>query len=445
MPAASAVPRHESPATLERLRRMIRRMEGAASRAAPSLDQPVERPRSLLELLPDIVLRETANGPCTYREVRYPLDSSIGEQPLAELVSARAEALAALAPDEDLVEVSNEELLFLDIETTGLGGAGAIAFAVATARIEGDAFVLRQYLALSPPEEAGLIDALIEDCRFDEDPVLVTYNGRTFDAPVLDGRATMHRRRAGFESLRHLDLLYPVRRMYRGLVDSCRLSVIESTILGVQRHEMLDAEDVHGSDVPGWYFRWLRTGDPRWLAPIASHNEIDVVSLGGLLGRLAALHAEAREAHGVDALGLGRLHVANADPRGERFLRRAVEELPDSLARHEALMRLAAVHKSAGRRDRAAPLWSEAADAGESCERAAATLDPLVELAKYHEHELHDFRAALPLVERALRVVEARLEPHDVGQAERWQGALEYRLERLVRRMSAAKPVVREV
>lgn len=442
---ASTAPPRESPATLDRLRRMIRRMEGVPSRAAPHLAQPAEPPPTLIELLPDVVARETANGPCSYREVRYPLASSIGEQPLDELAYARGEALVALAPGEGLAEVSHEELLFLDIETTGLGGAGAIAFAVAIARVEGDAFVLRQYLALSPPEEAGLIDALIEDARLDEDPVLVTYNGRTFDAPVLDGRATMHRRRAGFESLRHVDLLYPVRRMYRGLFDSCRLSVIEAMILGVERHEMLHAEDVHGSDVPSWYFRWLRAGDARWLAPIASHNEIDVVSLGGLIGRLGALHAEAREAHGVEALGLGRLHLVNADPRGERMLRRAIEELPPSLARHLALMRLAAVHKSAGRRDIAAPLWTEAADVGEACERAVATLEPLVELAKYYEHELHDFSRALRLVERALRVVEARLERHDVRQAERWRGALEHRRQRLVRRMSTAKPTVGEV
>jgi uncharacterized protein YprB with RNaseH-like and TPR domain len=430
----------ERDVTREQLRRMIRRIEQRGQSVTFSSAPPPSSlaPAQLHELLPDVVLRETDTGPCTYREVAYPIASSIGAQPLDELAHAAGESLEALAPGEDLAGATPEELLFLDIETTGLGGAGAIAFAVATGRIEGGSFVLRQYLALSPPEEAGLLDALIEDSRLDEEPVLVTYNGRSFDAPVLDGRATMHRRRTGFESLRQLDLLYPARRMFRGLFESCRLSVIESAVLGVARHEMLHAEDVHGSDVPGWYFRWLRTGDARWLAPIASHNEIDVVSLGGLAGWFGASLTGQRQVHGVEALALGRLHMANRDPRAEATLSRALDELTASTARHEALMRLAAVHKRAGRRDLAEPRWVEAADAGETSTRELATLEPLVELAKYYEHELHDFAAALRVVERALCVVETLLERHDRAQALRWSAMLEHRQSRLVRRHEAA-------
>ncbi|MSP22325.1 MAG: hypothetical protein EXR66_04815 [Dehalococcoidia bacterium] len=141
---------------------------------------------------------------------------------------------------------------------------------------------MRQYLAESPAEEGLLLDALLSDIRESiADPVLVTYNGRAFDAPMLDGRATLHRRRAGFASRRHIDMLPPARHLYKGWLPSCRLAEVEAHILGVTR----PSADVDGAEVPAWYFRFLRSGDMRFVEPIASHNLLDVLSLAALLGR----------------------------------------------------------------------------------------------------------------------------------------------------------------
>ena len=427
-------------ATRRRLRRLIREIEGrpppalrrAVAAPAPSLDaRPLDSPLPD-SFPPDIRRRETAAGPCSFREIHYPLSHQVGAQPLADLAHARTDALSLLAPDEHLRDVEPAELLFLDIETSGLGGAGAMTFLVATGRVEGDEFVLRQYLALSPAEEAALLEALLEDTRIAElDPVLATYNGRRFDAPLLDERATMHRRRAGFDSLRQLDLLLPVRTAFRGLLASCRLAVVEAELLGLSR----PPGEVPGAEAPAWYFRYLRSGDAACLLPLIAHNELDVVSLAALAGRLAAVLDGAREAAGRDALAIGRLLMARRHHRAAACLDRVLCDLGPSHDRDEALSRRAVLHKRAGRHDLARPLWEELA-----VRREPGALRALVELAMYHEHQLRDFARASALVKRALSVVDAAFPAWEAQRAASWRERLLHRHARIAGKAARRRP-----
>ena len=164
----------------ERLRALIRRIEQRPPRRAPA---PPPRAPSL----PGTEPRQTSAGECLYREVRYGFDDAFGAQPLGALTQLDEDALALLAPAENFGGVRLEDLLFIDIETTGLGGAGAAAFLVAAARVEpdagGPALVLRQYIAPAPGAEAALLTALLADAPPSGDPVLVTYNGRALRRP----------------------------------------------------------------------------------------------------------------------------------------------------------------------------------------------------------------------------------------------------------------------
>ena len=453
------------------LRRLIRAIEArpAASAASPIAPRPL-RPAPVHDLAAlGLVRRDTPLGACMVRDVRTPLSRTpLSGAPLAgaagddldrgtfdftDLEAATPASLALLAPNAGLEDTRVEELLFLDIETTGLGGAGAMTFLVATGRIEGAggdrAFVLRQYLAPSPADEAALLHALIADAGVsDRDPVLVTYNGRAFDAPALDQRATMHRQRAGFEVLRHLDLLMPVRTAYRGLLPSCRLGVVEHALLGMTR----PATEVGGAETPAWYFRYLRTPDSRIIAPLLAHNARDVLALASLTGRLAAVVGGTRPVAGMHALGAGRLLAARGEHEAARaHLERAFEDgrARPSAHRAEAAWRLAALHKGAGRRDLAEPLWlAIAASAGveagvargvegggppgipSGIPHGAAVLRPLVELAIYYERHLRDAARALEVVERALRVV-AAMTRFDERAAERWRERLLHRQRRV--------------
>jgi len=450
-------------ATRDRLRALIREIEarsprplgpppppsyvpraGDASGVYPHEDQRHEPRRGgpvALESLPGAALRETASGTCVVREVRRPLAAppdlvACGEAfDLADLPRVIGEPLARLAPDAGIEDAALEDLLFLDIETTGLGGAGAMAFLVATGHLEGGpagpVFVLRQYIAPSPPAEASLLEALIEDGGIrDRDPVLVTYNGRMFDAPILDGRATMHRQRGGFDALRHLDLLMPARTAYRGLLPSCRLVEMEYALLGMTR----PPSEASGAEAPGWYFRFLRTGDARMLIPIVEHNERDVVALAALTGRFAAMAAGEAAAEGPHALAAGRLLAARGEHEGAcAHLERAVAGLAGE-RQVEALLRLAALHKAGGRRDLAAPLWYEVVG-----RPGAPALRAAQELAIYYERHARDPVAALEVVDRALELAR-RLARLDGDHATRWCEALLQRRSRLHSRLARSAP-----
>jgi uncharacterized protein YprB with RNaseH-like and TPR domain len=380
---------------------------------------------TLKDLLPDFATRATEGGACVYREVRYALSDYVGDRTLEHLPDVQGATLELLAPEEELAAVTPEDVLYLDIETTGLGGAGAMAFLVGTGVLEGEHFVLRQYLALSPANEGALLDAVLEDSQLQSGPVLATYNGRRFDAPVLDERATMHRRRAGFDSLRQLDLLHPVRTAYSGLLDSCRLAVVEADVLGLTRHD----EDVPGAQVPQWYFQFLRSGDARHLLPIINHNAQDVVSLGALVARL---DSAVRRIGLVpfDEIAVGRLLARRRDPRAVEFLTGALNELPQSEVRRDVLMRLAVTHKRAGDRNLAEPLWEELAENG-----GRGGLRAHVELAIYYEHHVRDLSLAISVVDRALATVSQAIAPWDQATETVWRSTLEHRKSRLERRI----------
>ncbi|TAK76237.1 MAG: hypothetical protein EPO16_07570, partial [Dehalococcoidia bacterium] len=263
-------------ATRRELQDLIRRIEQRPVRRAHRVE--TSPPGSLAWL-------DSKAGRIGYREVRYASDEVVGMQSLAPLFEVDAGSLHLLSRGDAAVGAPGtcaRDLVFFDIETTGLGGAGAAVFMVAVARIEGVELVLRQYVSPSPADEAALVDVVVRALSLDADPVLVTYNGLTFDAPFIDERATLHRRRAGLQSARHLDLLHTVRRGYRGVLPSHRLAVVEAEVLRVRRPEL----EVGGAEVPAWYFRFLRSGSMRFLDPLLDHNAVDVLALAALVAHL---------------------------------------------------------------------------------------------------------------------------------------------------------------
>ncbi|MDA0270188.1 MAG: ribonuclease H-like domain-containing protein [Chloroflexi bacterium] len=337
-------------------------------------------------------------GTVGYRELRYDASEVVGHQSLAPLFVTDDRTLALLGRgDPDLAEgdgTSASDLVFFDIETTGLGGAGASVFMVATARVEAQALVVRQYVSPSPADEGALVDAVLGAIRAQDDPVLVTYNGRTFDAPFLDERATMHRRRGGLQSARHLDLLHTVRRGYRGMLPTNRLADVESLILGVTRPEF----EVAGAEIPHWYFRFVRTGSMKYIDPILEHNAVDVVALAALVAHLHEGVTNGFSPTGLDprrSLALGRLAVA-----GRRFAEATphLEVAASTLERHgpreDAVRELASVYRATGRRTLAVPHWQWLAERSASHGAWARR-----ELAIHFEHHTRDLSSALAIVE----------------------------------------------
>ena len=172
--------------------------------------------------------------------------------------------------------VPPEKWCFLDTETTGLaGGSGTYAFLVGVGRITPQGFRVRQFFMRDFGEEASQLSALTEHLKQFE--VMITYNGRTYDQPLLETRYRMVRQRPPFSSLEHLDLLFGARRLWNLRFDSCRLVELENQILGVERQG-----DLPGELIPYVYFEYVRTHEIFRLLPVFHHNAIDILTLACL-------------------------------------------------------------------------------------------------------------------------------------------------------------------
>jgi uncharacterized protein YprB with RNaseH-like and TPR domain len=181
-----------------------------------------------------------------------------------------------------------EGLLFLDTETSGLaGGTGTVAFVLGLAAVRDDVLTVRQLLMTGFAGEQPMLQALVAALRIHQ--CIVTFNGKSFDLPLLRARARLAEIEWREETLRHLDLLHVTRRRLREGWPDCRLRTAEAQALGFAR-----TDDLPGAEVPAAWQRWLQRGDASDLPRILDHNREDLLSLAGLLAVLA--HPTVREA-----------------------------------------------------------------------------------------------------------------------------------------------------
>lgn len=321
--------------------------------------------------------------------------------------------------------ISPADVLFLDTETTGLaGGTGTNAFLVGAGYFDGDAFTLRQYFMRSPAEERSMLEELRQ--LFSAFPVLVTFNGKSFDWPLLDTRFLMHGYRLDFDFM-HLDLLHPARRIWKHRLASCSLTSLEQELYGIQR-----TGDVPGYLIPQLYFDYLRDGDARRLRPVFSHNRADIVTLACLLETLLHVETEPENAldHAEDRLGLALAFLAAGEmDRAEQMLVAALAaDRLDPALRLRGQKELWLLLRRSGRaRGGIALLESMCAEAAG---RREIDLFPYLELAKYYEHVARDYRAAERIVERTIRLV-------DLAGRRAERAELIYRLNRIQRKQRA--------
>ncbi|HEV2239085.1 MAG TPA: ribonuclease H-like domain-containing protein [Ktedonobacterales bacterium] len=429
-PAADSAP---SPASV--------RGQAAGGLGRPRRDDPF--PGQLDALLRGRV-HETPHGVCYVVERRYPLSHAHGAHTLATGASgAWQDGLLALArtPAEraHVRGADPRRFVYLDTETTGLaGGTGTYAFLVGCARYEDDAFVVRQFFLRTLAEEHALLHGVagaLAGCE-----VLVTYNGKAFDWPLLETRYALARRggpRGPQAPPVHLDLLFASRRLWRTRLTACGLGEVERHALGVER----------GADTPGWlipqlYFAYLRERDVRPLVGVFRHNALDLLSLAGLLGRIGALRlpgAPDGEATAIavdELLALGRCCAEDGD------LARALAALQSALALAEAAApsalhqrladdahwRIGATLRRLGRATEAVPHWRALAARAPS-PREPVDVRPFEALAKHCEHALRDPTAARDWTLRAL----AALDAPGAVPAPRTRADLRHRLARLER------------
>jgi uncharacterized protein len=363
------------------------------------------------------VLQHTPTGPLYLHRARSALGARVGRAPLYTALHADPAMLALLALDPEIAGCDPRRALYLDTETTGLaGGTGTVPFLLGLAWLdpETNLFVLEQVLLRRLGEEAPILDLLTE--RLAQASMIVTYNGKAFDMPLLRTRYVMNRMPKPVEPP-HLDLVHMARRIHKTRLKSRTLVAVEEEVLGRGR-----VGDVAGGDIVATYAHFLRTGDDEALLGVVEHNGADVltmVALVGLYGEPLGERTEGEIDYAPAALDGSDLAAAAS------VLRRAgAYEKADTLA-NASLSRGGGAQARRARGD-IAKARGDKARALADYEALAAEVDDAdvrLELAKLYEHHVRAFDKALGLLSR--------------GTGEE-TGALEKRRNRLQKKLDRA-------
>jgi uncharacterized protein YprB with RNaseH-like and TPR domain len=376
--------------SLDELRERISRIIGRAPmRHAPANPSCGELP---------FMVEHTDAGPLYVRRLRAVPAACVGRVPLVGARDADASLLALLALDPALAACDPRRALYIDTETTGLaGGTGTVPFLVGLAWYDqgSGVFVLEQALLRRLGEEAPILALLAR--RVAEASMLVSFNGKAFDLPLLRTRFVMNRASAPVLPP-HLDLVHVARRVHRTRLRSRTLAAIEEQVLGRAR-----LDDVSGGDIVATYMHFLRTGDETALVGVVAHNEADVlamVALVALYGERLTMSGDPTMVGDPTSLSAA---LDGADLAGvARTLRRAgALELAAELA-EVALTRGGGIEARRAVGD-IAKARGDKARALASFEALSAEVDEpgvRLQLCKLYEHHVRDYASALALVAR---------------------------------------------
>jgi uncharacterized protein YprB with RNaseH-like and TPR domain len=391
---------------LNRLTSITKTAEEPKSEIISDLRQRLDRllePKKIYrrkELLPieQLVKGEvisTPHGEAFQAKEYFPSHFRYGEMTLANILDIPTYPAHLLAKDERFKELDLRKTLFLDTETTGLtGGTGIIAFMVGLGFFQGDEFHVCQLFMRDYSEERASLSILkdfLESFQF-----LITFNGRLYDIPLLETRFILSRMTSKIREMPNFDLLFPSRRIWKGAYENCRLVTLESQLLGQER-----TDDVPSEWIPYLYFDYIKTGDARKIFRVFYHNQMDILSMVALVGRIHLVyhdHQAIQPRKGIEHFSLGRLFWDHGDlkkaiPCFETALKRCDEDLV-----WEVMTWLSRAFKKTGQGEKALSLWEEMVTWPHQKDAF-----PYIELAKYHEHRLEDVEGAIAYVDMALR------------------------------------------
>ena len=392
---------------LERQLEYLRRLEPARKKL------PAQRAPKGIEEYVEGRVQKNVWGEFFLARQALPFGRSYGKYRIGDLATADLTPLNLLL--DGVVVSEARQLVYLDAETTGLaGGTGTLSFLIGIGAVEGSQFVIRQFFLRDYPEEKAALAAVAE--ALEPFQGIVTFNGKTFDIPLLETRYALARMKSPFSRLVHLDALHPARRLWRLRLESCRLTDLEGAILGIAREG-----DVEGSEIPEIYFDYLRTGNAQGLQPVFYHNALDVVTLAALVLELARILGDPDHrtlTSSLDLFSLSRmLERARATERSVATCQQALARgLPECIET-QALWQLAAQHKRQRQHDLAVELWNELARRD-----APIAIRALEELAIHYEHRRRDAATALQFTTVALERAQQSATPS-------------LRLDRLARRL----------
>jgi uncharacterized protein len=404
MPAGDA----ERRARVERLRGLLgkmisderRRLRERAPASAPAA--PAVLPGELVETAHGPLHRVTSYLEPAHRHGRVPIAKALGVCP---------RTIAKLALDTELTSIDPRRMLLLDTETTGLaGGTGTIPFLVGLAWFEDESLRIEQLVLRKPGEEAPILRRLAE--RLAEASCLVSYNGKSYDWPLLRTRFVLNRVPAVAPPA-HLDLLHCARRVFKRRLGQVRLVHLEAQVLGMHREH-----DIDGAEIPQRFWDFVRGADGSLIAPVIEHNANDLVALAAVLATLVEHYEELRPEHEpADQLGVAQVAVrADDHERARRYAEAAAEGGGPADVTVDALCLAAELARRRDDHQARSELLARALDEAHDEERAARIH---LALAKLHEHQLRDYARALEHAQKTAAAEGCAERDHRVGRIAR--------------------------
>lgn len=365
------------------------RLKSLGFRPASAVSKSDQVKRGSLDAVIDGKVVSNSLGDFVIKEMLYPLDYQHGIVFFEKTVVTETINRAARISSET---ASIEKLLFIDTETSGLScGAGTFAFLVGIGRFTEKGFLLTQLIMRDPGEESALLLHLLNSIS--NDTIFVSFNGKSFDLPLLQNRFVLNRLRVSLREFQHLDMLHISRKLWRRSLESCALKDLETAILKFDRSN----EDVPGWMIPDIYFAFLRTGDPSSLKDVVYHNAQDILSLAALFLYVTNLLEKNVSLENIpvnDLIAISRIYWELGSVDVSLQILNAI--LPRIHEQNQVVTvntMLGTYYKKIKVLDKSVDHWEIAAEKGD--------ISSCVELSMYYEHVLKDYTKALDWCEKA--------------------------------------------
>ncbi len=334
----------------------------------------------------------------------FSLKDVYGDVQLSEWDHISQDSISLLFSDKSVQKLEKKKFLYFDTETTGLsGGTGTIPFMLGFGFFEENTFKTKIFILNDISAEEEMLDAVDEFIESGDYSATVTYNGKSYDFPLMETRYILNRKRFPLLRLPHLDFLFPARTIWKNTFESRKLGYLGDMLLGISRDD-----DIDGSQIPALYFSYLRTGNFSLMENVITHNELDLVGLSALVlkGLKYIEDIENIDDEG-EILGIADLYEKSIDLlSAEKKYLYIIENCEREEIKEKAIKRLSMIKKRAKLYNEAAKLWKLLEDSDDK--------DTHRELAIFYEHRDRNYLKALSYAEKGLDQELSELKKNDL-------------------------------
>jgi uncharacterized protein YprB with RNaseH-like and TPR domain len=360
------------------------------------ISQPDEKKapcQRLQECLPDSKIINTEEGILLSRKISFPLPLSWGAKTIKRCLPISP--LLWLDKQRQTQDASIDKIIYFDLETTGLaGGTGTYPFLTGLGYFTPDTFEIQQVFLVDYDQESAYLNYLHK--IFTAFDVIVSFNGKSFDLPLLNTRLKLQKITEELRFKAHIDLLHPSRSLWNRVYENVKLKTIEANYIGFER-----IDDIPGAEIPAVYFDYLSEGNVENLAKVFEHNIYDIVSLACLSENITQFiipDDSLKDNRPEEIFGVGKMYYLRKEYLSAiTFFEAALKRADSSILKIDLYRYLSFTYKKMGNYLKALQCWEKLAELSPVYRQEA-----LIEMAKYYEHHEKDYNKALQMIDNCM-------------------------------------------